>query len=230
MDANMTSLVIISDIRLYRESLTEIINNMEQINVVGSASNIENAIQAIYKFSPDIVLLDMTMIAGSEVIGEIVEIFPRIRVVVLAMTDNEDSILACAKAGVSGYVSREASLDCLIDAINSVVNGEFYCPRQFAASLFNKVKSLPSYQETYTDGIVQYSCESKIALLTQRERQIALLLSDGLSNKQIARSLTIEVSTVKNHVHNILVKMEVESRTKAANAMRDIVSQVQVNL
>ena len=218
----MIRVVIISDVRLYREGLKEILNNENSVNIVGMAYDFEEAVSEITRCAPDVVLVDMTMLASNAMVSHIMSSCPQSRVVALAVSEDEESIMACAKAGIMGYVSREASLEQLLKALCGVVKGELYCPRRIAANLINKFKSLPQAETPKSSPQTSQPqlSQSKMALLTQRERQIAALLSDGLSNKQIARNLTIEVSTVKNHVHNILTKMGVTSRIQVVTLLQ----------
>lgn len=213
----MIRLVIVSDIRLYCEGLAEILGQKKTVRVVSTASNVNEAIREIEQHSPDVVLLDMTMKASCQAIRYVIASCPVAKVVALAVPEDENNILACAEAGITGYVAREASLNELLNAVQGAVKGELYCPPRIAASLMSKIKILTGSIRASSEEAYQKPADSILSTLTQRERQIAKLISDGLSNKQIAHHLTIEVSTVKNHVHNILVKMGVESRMQAAS-------------
>jgi DNA-binding NarL/FixJ family response regulator len=124
----------------------------------------------------------------------------------------EHRILACAEAGASGYVPHDASLEELLTVVQAVAQGELLCSPRMAASLFRRLAALAS-AGTGRDHQV-------VGTLTDREREITLLLERQLSNKDIARTLHIEVATVKNHVHNILHKLGVATRTEAAARLR----------
>lgn len=216
----MIRLVIVSDIKLYREGLAETLTSRESLCVRSSVSNEIQAIEEIQTNSPDVVLIDMTMVSCLESVSRIATACPTTKIIAIAVTDDEDTILACARAGMAGYVSRDASIEQLISTIHGVVNGELYCPRKLAAALFHKIESLHNNVVAEPNEEIDSSSSSdKLALLTQREQQVARYLTSGLSNKQIARTLSIEISTVKNHVHNILVKMGVGSRMQAANIL-----------
>jgi len=215
----MVSVTIVSDIRLFREGLAEIMSRKGSVFVVSTAQSEKQAIAEICNNSPDVVLVDMTMIESNEIIGNITVACPDARIVALSVGEDEKCILACAKAGVVGYVSRDTSIDQLLDAIYGVVEGELYCPRRIAASLIYNLKSTPTNDVQHAvkiDGIL----ESQIAQLTLREKQIVELLSYGFSNKKIARELMIEVSTVKNHVHHILAKLGVTSRVQVVSMLK----------
>lgn len=222
----MINIIVISDIKIYCEGLSRILSAIDSVRVVGSVNNREAALTRINTHSPHVVLLDMTMAASCTLARDIAAISPDTKIVALAVAYNESNILQCAEAGITGYVPREASIDELIDAVVGAAKGECYCPPRIAACILKKVqhlalsagrKCLTSVSDLPRSVDVYQSPGS---CLTRRERQIASLLSDGLSNKQIARDLCIEVSTVKNHVHNLLVKLEVKSRVQVVSLLQ----------
>ena len=215
----MIRILIISDIRLYSEGLSEILGQLEGINVIGVASDLDSAILSIEKSAPDVVLQDMTMESSCRTVQYIITSCPDVKIVALAVPEDENNIFACAKAGITGYIAREASLDELLRAVQIAVKGELYCPQKFAASLMSKIR-MQTASATRALKEKRKRSDALFKTLTKREWQIAGLVADGFSNKQIARHLTIEVSTVKNHVHSILVKMGVDSRGQAAHLLQ----------
>lgn len=209
----MTSVIIVSDIRIYREGLKNILAHEGSLKVVMAVSGIEQAIATIQERTPDIVLLDMTMLSSCEAVRRIVSSAPESRVIVLAIAEDEEHIFHCAKAGVSGYVLREASIEQLIQTISRVSKGNIYCPEEIVTNLLTKIKSMPDYEETAEqEALRSGQNNTTLSDLTMRERQVVKLVFNGLSNKQIARDLNIELSTVKNHIHNILRKLKLSSR------------------
>ncbi len=161
--------------------------------------------------SPEVVLLDVS-VTGS--IGLLREIAPHTRVVALGLADAGPEVLACAQAGVAGYVTRDESLDDLVDGLRTVARGGAACSPRTAAMLLQHVSSLAS-----VDGVRQPAPR-----LTSREREILALLGIGLSNKQIGQRLRIELPTVKNHVHNVLEKLGVSGRHEAAQLSHELTS------
>ena len=137
------------------------------------------------------------------------------RVVLLAVPELEEEILACAEAGVAGYVTRNGSLEDLVVAIDSVGRGEVICSARVAGALMRRVAALASERR----GLPGHEP------LTSRELDVAALLEAGFSNKEIAGRLCIEVTTVKHHVHNILEKLCVSRRGEAAVKLRDAAGQ-----
>jgi DNA-binding NarL/FixJ family response regulator len=153
---------------------------------------------------PDIIVVDVAAPGGLETIASLRGRTSGIPVIALGVGTGSSDIIVCAEAGAAGYVSEDASLDELVEAIDDVLSGRLACPPTIAFDLFQTIGTARSTQRP--DG----------AELTPREQQVLQLLSRGQSNKEIARSLGIAVSTVKNHVHHILEKSEACSRKHAA--------------
>ncbi|MGK0399432.1 MAG: two-component system nitrate/nitrite response regulator NarL [Gammaproteobacteria bacterium] len=232
----MTKVIIFSDIKIYCEGLTRILSSVEPLQVVGSESHFDDVIDKIERLKPDVILLDMTMTGSCHTAKKILHYVPDVHIVALSAPADEKNVISCAEAGVAGYVAREASLDELIETIKIAGNGEACYPPKAATFIFNRFKHVnlagndrsswrvndSSDQET-SSLISNLSSNLTVELtstLTFREQQIARLISEGLSNKQISRSLCIEVSTVKNHVHNVLVKLSLDSRTQVVSQFR----------
>ena len=136
---------------------------------------------------------------------------PAAAVVALGVRETEDEVVACAEAGVAGYVTREHTLADLIAALDALARGEAPCPPRAAAMLLRRVSALAAERRPAPSGVDE---------LTNREREILDLICDGLTNKQIGQLLFIELPTVKNHVHNILEKLQVRGRREAAALAR----------
>jgi DNA-binding NarL/FixJ family response regulator len=195
------------EIRLYREGLAYLLRH--RVKVVGTAATWEEAAPALAVLQPDIVLVDMATPWSFEAVREILALEPPAKVVALAVPNAEDELLACAEAGVSGYVTRDDSLETMVAAIDSVARGELLCTPRMAAALLQRIGTLTAATQP-----------ADAYRLTPREREIAELIDDGFSNKAIAEHLHIELPTVKNHVHNILDKLQVHRRGDAAARLR----------
>ncbi len=202
--------LIVGDIRLYREGLERVLRKAGRITVVATASGREEATQRVQALNPDVVLLDMAMSEAHVAVQEITHMAPYVKVVALTVPEIDSEVIACAEAGVAGYVTRDGSLNDVIQSIDAVAKGELRCSGRIAASLLRRVTALAA--EGHTTGLVE--------CLTGRESRILELVERGLSNKEIARELCIEVATVKNHVHHILEKLGVHRRGEAAAVMR----------
>lgn len=135
---------------------------------------------------------------------------PAVRIVVFSATSNEQEVLRYAEAGVAGFVSLESSREDLVEIVQSAARGELVCPPNVAAALLRRVHVLAPRRPKLDESP-----------LTARELEVAGLMEAGLSNKQIALQLHIELATVKNHVHRILEKLDARRRGEAVARLRD---------
>src|SRR5215210_6671047 len=204
--------LVVSGICLYREGLTQLLDDTEDISVVASANDVTEGIAAWKRLDqpPDVILLD-TLPADAELrIRTLVDELPDARVLALTVPNRESDIVVVAEAGIAGFVTSDASLSELVAAIESVARGETLCPPSVVAALMRRLASLAR----------NWAEADPIEPLTMREREILELIDEGFSNKQIAQQLSIELPTVKNHVHHILGKLGVHRRTEAAALAR----------
>jgi DNA-binding NarL/FixJ family response regulator len=201
--------LLVADVSVHRDSLMEQLDREPGILVVGATSDPVQGVAEYWNLSPDLVLLDVAAEGRVPAIGALVAAVPDVRVVAFAVPETEGDIIACAEAGVAACVTREASFDELVATIERVGSGESLCSPQVAAVLLRRVATLAAARS-----------DEPAASLTSREREILDRIAEGLSNKQIAQVLCIEVPTVKNHVHNLLEKLEVHSRHEAAALLR----------
>lgn len=203
-------LAVVAEIRLYREGLAASIARRKNFMLVGVAASRTEALALVASGRPDVVVLDMASRNSLDFARSLRSGAPGVKVIAFGVEETDREILACAETGVAGYVPCQASVSDLVATIESVARGELLCSPRVAATLFRRVCSLA------TGG----GPPAPHAVLTSREREIAVLLDRGLSNKDIARYLHIEVATVKNHVHSILEKLRVTSRGEAAARLR----------
>lgn len=217
----MIKIIICSNIRIYREGLASVLSRLDSMQVVGAESRFECAIGKISRACPDVVLLDMTMDGAFRAARKIIQCYPESKVVALSPPEDEKKVIECAEVGISGYVAREASLDELVAAVEGTTKGEIRYPPKIATFIFKQIRRLAQGTESRSRQATESKHSNDAATdLTARERQISRLIYEGMSNKQIARSLSIEVSTVKNHVHNILVKLDLKSRVQVVSLLR----------
>jgi len=216
----MIKVIVISDIKIYCDGLKQILSKTNSIEVVGAVKSMEDAIIEMERDLPNVILLDMTMADSSVMAHRLINVCPNAKVVALAVLEDDSNLIDYMEAGIAGYVARQASLDKLIETVIGTHKGEFYCPRKIATFIFQRIRNIKKYSNKSAFHDAKVSNVPSFGALTKREQQIVMLLVDGLSNKQISRALTIEVSTVKNHVHNILVKLGVKSRTQAVSLLQ----------
>ncbi len=205
----MLKVIIISDIRLYREGLAEMLACDGRLEVAGTASSLAAARERLDTVEAGVALLDMSMPDSVAAIRALTARSRPLKVVALGISETRSGVLTCAEAGAQGYLCRESSLEELVAAVESAVNGELRCPPRIAAALMDSVARLAA--RVAGDGGVQLTC---------RELEIAELLDQGLANREIALRLHIAVATVKVHVHNILDKLGTRRRGEAAAKLR----------
>jgi two-component system, NarL family, nitrate/nitrite response regulator NarL len=195
---------VVSDVRLYRECLSRLIATEDALNLAGAARIAESPSRVRAGAHPDVVIVDAIQCLDLTVAREIASAAGEARVVALVAPDLEDDLLGLAGAGVSGFLSWEASSRQLVEIVEHAARGERPCSADVADAILRQAGERSGGDLSF-DGS-----------LTKREAQIADLVADGLSNKAIASHLSIELATVKNHVHRVLEKLEVHSRGEAA--------------
>jgi two-component system nitrate/nitrite response regulator NarL len=201
---------ILSDVRLFREGLTWSLSQQPDIEVIEARAPGPDVIAQISDSHAVAVLLDISMSGALDICRELNRRTPGTKIIAFAVNDLDGELVTCAEAGIHGYVTRDGSVKDVVSAIQCAVRGEISCPPRVAALLFQRVATLSEA----TQGI------QARPTLTCREREIARLLAEGLSNKEIARSLRISSATVKNHVHNVLEKLQIHRRGEAAARLR----------
>jgi DNA-binding NarL/FixJ family response regulator len=200
-------IVLAGDIRLYRDGVALHLARDGRYSVVGVAGDRTELMRRVREERPEIVVIDVAMAESLEAVRELARESPESRVVALTVPELEQAVIACAEAGIAGYVLRDGSLDDLVRAIESAARGELIVSPRMAGGLLRHVRTLAA------DRVEPPPLEE----LTVREREIVTLIDQGLSNKQIAGRLNIELATVKNHVHRILEKLRVHRRGEIAS-------------
>jgi len=208
-----TRVFILSDNRLFREALTRIFSKKTDIETLRSRDFAPDAAQDVMNSEPDVLVLDSAQFLSAE--GAQLINRPngcQIKVVMVAMKEDEALFLEAVKQGVCGYVPKDASAVDVVNAIRSVAQGEAVCPPRLCKHLFEYVAQLAS------DSPV--SEPETAAGLTRREGQLIPLIDRGLTNKEIAAQLNLSEKTVKNHIHRILRKVGAENRFGLAAIFR----------
>ncbi|HYZ77536.1 MAG TPA: response regulator transcription factor [Gaiellaceae bacterium] len=200
----MIRVLLVADVRLHRDGVSALLREDGRVRVAATASPSDRVPRG---GGLDVVVLDAATENRVELARRwAVDSRP---VVAIGIPEEEKDLIALAEAGVLGFVEREATVDELVASVESAARGEASCPPRVATTLLRRLTFLTAPP-----------APSGSPALTARERQIVDLIADGLSNKEIAQRLYIEVATVKNHVHNILEKLQVSKRGEAAAQLR----------
>ena len=196
---------VASEVRLFREGLNGMLVRQGGLDVVGQGSCAE-ALDEIGALRPEVALLDPTGNDCRVFCRQAHLIIPALPMVAVAVGELDTDVMACVEAGICGYVARDGSVEDVVRAVTCALAGEVLCSPRLAALLFKRLASLSS----------SHAVELAGATLTLREQEIAELVARGLPNKEIARRLRLGYPTVKNHVHNILQKLNLQRRGEIA--------------
>ncbi|MFG6119995.1 response regulator [Thalassobacillus sp. B23F22_16] len=211
-----TQIVLIDDHKLFREGVKRILDFEASFEVVAEGDDGDTAVDLVEQHDPDVVLMDINMpnMNGVEATAELISRYPELKVIVLSIHDDENYVTHALKTGAQGYLLKEMDSDALIEAIKVVSEGGSYLHPKVTHNLVAEYRRL---SETAENGQSFQTIEYRkpLHLLTRRECEVLQLLADGKSNRGVAESLYISEKTVKNHVSNILQKMNVNDRTQA---------------
>jgi DNA-binding NarL/FixJ family response regulator len=210
MDQKEIRIVILQPSRLVRECLVFFLAQQKAISVVCAAPRFDRIDGQLTPLQSNLFLVDFggPSRSGLEDAEQILAVSSEFRILMTGVPDSEADVLACIERGAAGYLLQDASIENLIDNIRALEVGETLCSPRIASLAFSRISSLA--RQTAEPQ------HRNIAGLTRRESEIISLIEDGLSNKEIAINLHIEVHTVKNHVHNILEKLHLHKRREAA--------------
>ena len=206
MTAEKFTLLLIDDHPMLRNGLKQLIALDERLQVVAEAGNGIDGLTLAQQHDPDLILLDLNMpgLNGLDTLTQLREIALSGRVVVFSVSDNEEDVVSALKRGADGYLLKDMEPEALLKALHQAAAGQIVLSEALTPIL---VARLRDSQPAQTRDISQ---------LTRRERDILQLISDGMTNKAIARKLDISESTVKVHVKYLLKKMNLKSRLEAA--------------
>jgi len=196
--------LIADDHVVMREGISFLLEAEPDIQVVGQASDGQEAWEKARQLKPDIVLMDITMpgISGLEATRQLRAALPETQVLVLTMHEGDEFFFRMLQAGASGYVLKGASSDELLNAIRAVYRGGVYLYPTMAKKLLTDYMSRPSTEQSSYDN------------LTPREREILTLIAQGLTNREIAARLVISVNTVGTHRQNIMEKLDLHNKSE----------------
>jgi len=210
-----TNIVIIDDHQLFREGVKRILEFEPSFNVVAEGDDGADASGLVAEHEPDVVLMDINMpeINGVEATRELMDKYPETKVIILSIHDDENYVNHALKTGALGYLLKEMDSDALVDAVKIVADGGSYIHPKVTHNLVAEYRRLANASNS--GGFQQSVVRRPLHLLTRRECEVLQMLADGKSNRGIGEALYISEKTVKNHVSNILQKMNVNDRTQA---------------
>ncbi|GIU97085.1 MAG: DNA-binding response regulator [Actinomycetota bacterium] len=201
--------MVVDDHALFRRGLDMVLSQEPDIELVGEASDGQEAIERAQELMPDVVLMDVRMPkrSGIEATARIKELMPHVKILMLTISDEEADLYEAIKAGASGYLLKEIPIEEVADAIRSVWAGQSRISPSMASKLLSEFAAMSKASEE--------RAPVPSPRLTDREMEVLRLVAQGLNNREIAKQLFISENTVKNHVRNILEKLHLHSRMEA---------------
>ncbi|WP_175614596.1 response regulator transcription factor [Piscibacillus halophilus] len=217
-----TRIVLIDDHKLFREGVKRILEFEDSFEVVAEGGDGTDAMEIVEQTRPDIVIMDINMpnVNGVEATRKLIKRFEDLRVIILSIHDDESYVTHALKSGALGYMLKEMDTDELVNAIKIVSNGGSYVHPKVTHNLIKDYHRLAlagtgSSSNGSSAAFQPMEYRKPLHLLTRRECEVLQLMTDGQSNRGISETLYISEKTVKNHVSNILQKMNVNDRTQA---------------
>ena len=204
--------LIADDHALFRRGLEMVLDEEDDIDLVGQASDGTEAVAVAGESLPDIVLMDIRMpkSSGIEACRAIKEVAPSAKIVILTISDEEEDLFEAIRAGASGYLLKDIPLDEVAEAVRAVHGGQSLINPSMAGKLLSEFATLAKRDTEEEEA--QHVAPPK---LTDREMEVLKLVARGMNNRDIAKELFISENTVKNHVRNILEKLQIHSRMEA---------------
>jgi len=209
--AEPVRVLLVDDRSLFRRSIAELIDQQEDLTVVGEAENGLEGVEKASALKPDVVITDIEMpvMDGVEATRLIRERLPGVKVVILTVSEEDEHLFEAIRFGAQGYLLKDLRPAELYDMVRAVMRDEAALSPAIAGRLLGQIR----------DGAMTSHVpdpEPEMPALTRRELEVLRLVADGMGNKEIATTLFITEGTVKNHVHNALEKLQLENRTQAA--------------
>jgi DNA-binding NarL/FixJ family response regulator len=205
-------LIVVTAIRLFGEGLASCFLGHAEISLQATVPDLQRLRQALDLTEVDIVLIDVTQGVDLDEVRAIASERTDIALVALGLQEQRQDVIRCGRAGFSGYIARSASVDELCQALSDVSSGRLACSAEISGGLLRALFRM--------DGRAQ--AKDMDDALTRREGEVLQLIGRGLSNKEIARDLSLSLATVKHHVHHVLQKLKLPRRAQAMRRVREM--------
>ncbi|MDB4968777.1 MAG: DNA-binding response regulator, LuxR family [Myxococcales bacterium] len=208
--------LLVDDQSLFRSGLRTLLSTQPEIEVVGEASNGQEALAVAAQTRPDVVLMDLKMAVfdGVSATRRLRVQLPQCRVVALTTFEDDELVFEVLRAGAVGYLLKDTPVARLVEALLAAARGESVLQPSVASKVLAELSRLSSQPAPAPDSV--------LSRLSERERAVLQLVARGASNKEIAAALFLAEGTVKNHVTSILTKLDVSDRTQAALRAREL--------
>ena len=212
LHSHIINLLLVNETLLMGNVIAAALEGEPDINIVGCVISIDEALDIVREREVDVALVSTRLpdLGALKLTNAITELKPSTKVLALGLTEEKQHVLRYVEAGATGYVLKDDSLEDLIETVRAAQDGKVFVSPQIAAAIMERLSGLARLFSNVENNITNATD------LTARELEVLKLISEGQTNQQIAESLVIEVGTVKNHVHNILDKLNVSSRREAA--------------
>ncbi len=198
-------ILIVDDHPMMRDALKMAFTGEDDLQVIGEASDPIEALKMLSTLAPDVILMDLLMpnMGGVEAIGQVLKLNPQAKILVLTSLEDEEKVVACIQAGALGYFPKTAPRTYLLEAIRKVADGIPYMPSGITLKLFQGLR------RTKTSPI-----NDPQITITARQREIMLLMAEGKSDDEIAKTLHLQDATVRSHIHQIQQRLGLENRSQ----------------
>lgn len=205
------NIIVLTPVRLLGDGLVSCFSRRPQFTAVAVVNDLATLRSALAATEAHVVLIDVTQSVDLIDVRAVAVEWPDIPLVALGLTEERQEVIKCGRAGFTGYVAREATIDGLCTALSDIVEGRVTCPPEISGGLLRALfRKGPQSEESISDPA-----------LTRREREVLELIGHGLSNKEIGQKLCLSVATVKYHVHHVLEKLGLSRRAEAMRRVRD---------
>ncbi len=201
-------MVVVDDHDIFRDGLVRLLAERDDLAVVGDAADGERALRLVERLAPDVVVMDLNMpgLSGIEAIRRLAGVAPQSRVIVLTISVADSDVVEAIVAGACGYLLKDATIDEIVAGVRAAAVGDSLLSPRIATGLLERMRELAANG----NGAEHHS------ELTKRELEVLGLVAQGMDNAEIAEALVISPQTAKNHVSNILAKLQLENRIQAA--------------